>query len=74
MHVDDEPDFIDIASTLLNLKDDRFSVELATSASEGVDRLVSTEFDCVVSDYEIPGQNGIEFLEAVVGGSRVRLR
>lgn len=74
MHVDDEPDLIDMPSTLLNLKDDRFSVELATSASEGVDRLVSTEFDCVVSDYEMPGQNGIEFLEAVVDGPRVSLR
>jgi PAS domain S-box-containing protein len=65
LHIDDEPDFADLAADMLEREDDRFTVETATSASEGLDRLASNHFDCVVSDYDMPGQNGIEFLETV---------
>lgn len=65
LHVDDEPDFAELTATVLQREDDRFTVETATSASDGMDRLADSEFDCVVSDYEMPGLNGIEFLEAI---------
>jgi PAS domain S-box-containing protein len=65
LHVDDESDFADMAATFLEREDDKFDIETATSASEGLARLGADDFDCVVSDYDMPGQNGIEFLEAV---------
>jgi PAS domain S-box-containing protein len=65
LHVDDEPDFADLAGTFLEREDDRFVVETATSADEGADRLDTGAFDCVVSDYDMPGRNGIEFLDAI---------
>jgi len=65
LHVDDEPDFADMAGTFLEREDDRFDIETAPSATEGLDRLASGDFDCVVSDHDMPGQSGIEFLEAV---------
>ncbi len=65
LHVDDEPGLADMVATYLQREDDRFTVTTATSASEGLDRLASEPFDCVVSDYDMTGQNGIEFLEAV---------
>ena len=65
LHVDDEPDFAELAADMLEREDDRFSVETATSTSEGLDRFAADEFDCIVSDYDMPGQNGIEFLEQV---------
>jgi len=65
LHVDDEPDFADLTATFLKREGDRFTVETATGASDGMDRLADAEFDCVVSDYEMPGQDGIEFLETV---------
>jgi len=65
LHVDDEPEFADVVGTLLEREDDRLDVEAVTSASEGVDRLAAGDFDCVVSDYDMPGSNGIEFLETV---------
>ncbi|MFT4882667.1 MAG: PAS domain S-box-containing protein [Natronomonas sp.] len=65
LHVDDEPDFADTSATFVEREDDRFDIQTATSASEGLDFLASDDFDCVVSDYDMPGQNGIEFLEAV---------
>jgi len=65
LHVDDDPDLADVAATFLEREDDRFDIEAATSASEGLDRLAVGDFDCVISDYEMPGRNGIEFLRAV---------
>ncbi|MFT4881072.1 MAG: PAS domain S-box-containing protein, partial [Salinirussus sp.] len=65
LHVDDEPDFAELTAEYLRREDDRFSVETAMSANEGLDRLNNGEFDCIVSDYDMPGQNGIEFLETV---------
>ena len=65
LHVDDEPGFSDLTAEFLERQDDRFVVETATDADEGRERLAAAEFDCVVSDYEMPGRNGIEFLTAV---------
>ena len=65
LHVDDESGFADVASEFLERADDRFTVTTATSADEGLNRLADAAVDCVVSDYEMPGRNGIEFLEAV---------
>jgi PAS domain S-box-containing protein len=63
--VDDEADLADVAATFLEREDERFTVDTATGAGEALDVLSSRDFDCVVSDYDMPGQNGIEFLKAV---------
>ena len=65
LHVDDELSFADLAATFLQREDDRFRVETETSASEGLGRLADEQFDCVISDYNMPGRDGIEFLRAV---------
>jgi len=65
LHVDDGPDFADTTATFLERENERFVVETATSANEGWERLDEDDFDCIVSDYEMSGANGIEFLEAV---------
>jgi len=64
LHVDDDPDIVDLTADFLEADDDRFTVETATSGPDGLEHLTST-VDCVISDYEMPGLNGIEFLEAV---------
>jgi DNA-binding NtrC family response regulator len=64
LHVDDDPEFADLAATFLERADDRFAVETAASAADGRSRL-DRGVDCVISDYEMPGMNGIEFLTAV---------
>lgn len=65
LHVDDEQDFTDLAAIYLQRANDRIGVESATSASEGLTALSQHDFDCIISDYDMPGQNGLEFLEAV---------
>ncbi|WP_283402090.1 GAF domain-containing protein [Halorubrum sp. DM2] len=65
LHVDDDPDLAELAATYLEREDDRIDVETATDATEGLDRVADGDVDCVVSDYNMPGRNGIEFLETV---------
>ncbi|MEZ3116445.1 PAS domain S-box protein [Halobaculum sp. MBLA0147] len=65
LHVDDDPEFLGLAQTLLERADDRLAVETAPGADEGLSRLADGRFHCVVSDYEMPGRDGIAFLEAV---------
>jgi len=65
LHVDDQPDVTDLASTLLERENDRLTVETAHDAEEGLSILAEAAIDCVVSDYEMPGRNGVEFLEVV---------
>lgn len=65
LHVDDEPDFADMTALFLKRHDEQFEVETETSVRDGIDRLTENEYDCIVSDFDMPRQNGIEFLRAV---------
>ncbi|MUV85055.1 response regulator [Natronomonas sp. CBA1123] len=65
LHVDDDTRLTELVSRFLQKEDDRFDIHSAASAEEGLDRLAEEDFDCIISDYEMPGQNGIEFLRAV---------
>jgi len=65
LHVDDDPSFGELVGIYLSREDDRITVQTATSPGEGMDRLAAHDIDCVVSDYDMAEQNGIEFLESV---------
>jgi len=65
LHVDDEPQFADMTATFLQRENERFDVTSATSAGRGLSHLDERDFDCVVSDYDMPETSGIEFLRAV---------
>jgi len=65
LHVDDDDAFGDLASTYLERVNARLDVTTVTSTTGALDRLAARDYDCVVSDYDLPEQNGIEFLEAV---------
>ena len=65
LHVDDEPAVIKQAAAFLEREDDDISVESTTSPADALAAFDSSAIDCVVSGYEMPEQNGIEFLERV---------
>jgi PAS domain S-box-containing protein len=65
LHVDDDPALTELTATYLEREDERIRVTTATGPDEGLDVLTADDIDCVISDYNMPGTNGIEFLEAV---------
>ena len=65
LHADSEPDFADLAAMHLEREREAFDVCTATSATEGLDRLAGEDIDCIVSDYDMPGMDGLDFLEVV---------
>jgi len=65
LHVDDDPELSDLVATYLERVNARLSVQTAVSPAEALDRLETADVDCVVSDYDMPESDGIEFLEAV---------
>ena len=65
LHVDDDLQYAELTATYLHRENERLDVEIVTSASEGLTAIAQNGFDCIVSDYDMPDQNGIEFLQAV---------
>ena len=65
LHVDDNLDLATLAADFLERERERLSVDAVAKPTAGLQKLGETAYDCIISDYEMPGQNGIEFLKAV---------
>lgn len=65
LHVDDESSFLELTAEFLQREDGSFDVETSTDASDALDKLSQTRFDCIVSDFDMPEMDGIDLLEAV---------
>lgn len=65
--VDDDPYFLDVTATFLRRNDERFSVATATGVQDGLEECSVGDLDCIISDYDMNGLNGIEFLKMIRG-------
>ena len=65
LHVDDDPDMTEVAARFLEREDPRLAVATESEPSTALDRLADETFDCIVSDYDMPRMDGLEFFEAV---------
>jgi len=65
LHVDDNTKFAELTEAFLDHVDERFTVHSETDPAAGFEYLLANDIDCVVSDHDMPGSTGIEFLEAV---------
>lgn len=63
--VDDEADFLDLTVTYLQRKLPTATVHTATRVADAREIIETEPIVCVVSDYEMPEQNGLEFLHTV---------
>ena len=65
LFVDDEPGLPDLVAQNLEAADDMLEVLTAHSV-DGAESILETEtVDCIVADYVLPEQDGIDFLETV---------
>lgn len=62
LHVDDDLGFLKIAKKCLEMQGP-FQVDTASSVDEANEKLRKQAYDAVVSDYQMPGKEGLEFLQ-----------
>ncbi|HPD76565.1 MAG TPA: PAS domain S-box protein, partial [Methanoregulaceae archaeon] len=64
LYVDDEPGLLEITKLFLERRGN-FSVDTSLSATDALQLPGIASYDAIVSDYQMPGMDGIAFLKAV---------
>ena len=62
LHVDDDCAFLKVAKQCSG-EQGEFEVDTASSVNEAFEELMKKEYDAVVSDYQMPEKDGLEFLK-----------
>ena len=68
LYADDESLLLDVTKTYLD-RTGEFCVTTANSGPSALDLLATTQFDAVISDYQMPVMDGIELLKHVRAAS-----
>lgn len=62
LHVDDELCLLEVSKQILTMENS-FEVDNAPSVDEALKKMGEQQYDAIVSDYEMPQKNGLEFLK-----------
>jgi len=65
LYVDGDPASAERVADAVEAARERLAVETVASVRAGLDRLADDEIDCIVSEYDLEGRDGLAFLEAV---------
>jgi len=63
--VDEDRDVRDLTQTFLEREDSAFAVDTASGGEGALDKLDADAYDAVVSDYRMPGMDGLDLAAAV---------
>jgi DNA-binding response OmpR family regulator len=62
LHVDDDPSLLEISKLMLLDLDSSFEIDFACCVDEALKKLAAGHYDIVISDFEMPKKNGLQFL------------
>jgi len=62
LHVDDDQTLLEVSKQILTMENN-FEIEAASSVDEAFQKMERQTFDAIVSDYEMPLKNGLDFLK-----------
>ncbi len=66
LYIDDDPDLLELGKRFLQ-REEGFSVETLDHAVQALDRIREQHYDAIVSDYLMPGMDGLTLLKAIRG-------
>ncbi len=64
LYIDDEPDLLELCKVFLEMNGE-FNVDTLLSANKALIHLKSVYYDAIISDYQMPEMDGIQFLKEV---------
>ena len=64
LHVDDDHCFLEVSKQLLSMEN-HFDIDIITSVDEALKKMKNQAYDAIISDYEMPQKNGLEFLKSI---------
>jgi len=65
LYADDEESLRKIVTMYLEIIDTSLVIESVSSAADALKALEKHDYDCIISDYQMPGMNGIDFAQIV---------
>ena len=61
LHVDDDQSLVEVSKKILTMENN-FEIDAASSVDEALQKLKKQTYDAIVSDYDMPLKNGLDFL------------
>mgnify|MGYP006283293211 CR=1 FL=1 len=65
LHVEDDPAFAELTCDFLERVSQRIRIESVTECPHALEYLDTRPVDCIISDFDLPGMDGLDFLRRV---------
>ena len=65
LHIDDDASKRQLTKIFIQNLDPNINVTSVSNAAELIEKLLEEDYDCIISDYKMPEQNGIQIAEKI---------